>query len=243
MAVPRNPVYAGARRVVARNRAALTKRADKKISVLLVDDHPVVREGIKACLLRRGRIKVIGEASDGVEAIRRAKELSPDVVLMDISLPRMNGLEATRRLRRVAPRARVLILTIHENREYVRQMARCGAEGYLLKSASPAELVRALEAVDAGEAFFSPGVARVLLEESARAQEGRAAGLATLTAREREVLKLIAEGSKNREIAAWLKISVRTVETHREHIMQKLEIHTVAGLTKFALAHGLVDAE
>ncbi len=208
------------------------------IKVLVVDDHPVVRRGISACLARHQQMQVIGEASDGREALRLARELHPDIMLMDIDMPQMNGLAATEALRRELPAIKVLILSMHSNTEHVLRIIQSGARGFVLKEAPTAELVRAIETVNAGEAYFSSDVARVALNKYVQGN-GAAANTANLTPREREVLILIAEGMSNKEIGGQLSVSVRTVESHRENIMHKLNIHTVAGLTRYAITQGL----
>lgn len=215
-----------------------------KIKVLLVDDHPVVREGLRISLSTSDQVDVIGCASDGEEAIRLAKDLSPDVVIMDISMPNMNGLEATRKLHKAVPRSQILILTMHDNKEYILQIIKAGAKGYVLKDIYPADLIRAIEAVHAGEAYFSPVVNRVILNEYIHDGNGAEDGvIPELSQREREVLSLIAEGHTNKIIANRLYVSVRTIETHRERIMKKLNIHSAAGLTKFAISKGMVKLE
>jgi two-component system nitrate/nitrite response regulator NarL len=215
--------------------------ARKKIRVLLVDDHPVVRKGLWSCLGHRDNLKIVGEAADGEEALRQVRELAPDVVLMDINMPRMDGLAVAETLRRDAPNVKVLILSMYSNREYVLRIVRAGAGGYVLKDAPPDDLARAVEAVYRGEAFFSPPVARIALSQ---VSGGDPTGpLAPLTNRERDVLLLVAEGKSNKQVALRLGIGVRTIETHRERIMQKLNIHSVAGLTKFALANGLISLD
>ena len=181
----------------------------------------------------------MGEAGDGREALAKAKELLPDLVLMDIDMPQMNGLAATELLRRELPQVKVLILSMHTTTDYVLRILESGARGYVLKGASPEELVNAVETVSAGQPFFSPEVARVALNQFVRGS-GQGARSADVTRREREVLTQIAEGLSNKEIACHLGVGVRTVETHRERIMRKLNIHSVAGLTKFAIAKGLV---
>ncbi len=203
----------------------------------------MVLEGIKSRLSAHDDLEVVGEAADGQEALRKAKELRPDLVLMDISMPKMTGLEAVTLLRKRVPDSKIVILTMHDNREYIARMIRLGARGYLLKDTSPAELIRAIKLIHAGEVFFSPAVSRVLLDELADGKKGQSlsAKAAELSEREREVLVLIADGRSNKEIAARLGVGVRTVETHRERIMRKLDIRTVAGLTKFAIANGMVE--
>ncbi|HTL57811.1 MAG TPA: response regulator transcription factor [Candidatus Limnocylindrales bacterium] len=214
-------------------------RKSKGIRVLLVDDHPVVRRGLAACLSLQGNISIVGEAADGREAIQKAKELAPDVVLMDIDMPQINGLSATEMLRRQDPNLKVLILSMHHHPEYVLRILQSGARGYVLKEASPEELLRAIETVQAGETFFSSDVARVALNQFVHGP-GEGPRATQLSNREREVLVAIAEGLSNKEIACRLGVGVRTVETHRERIMRKLNIHSVAGLTKFAIAKGLI---
>jgi len=212
----------------------------KKIRLLVVDDHPVVRRGISACLAGRDNLEIVGEAADGREAVRKARELVPDIVLMDINMPQMNGLAVTELLRREMPKVNVLILSMHSNTEYVLRIIQSGARGYILKEAPVDELTRAIETVQRGEAYFSSDVARVALTQFVR---GNADGPAVnqLTNREREVLTQIAGGLSNKEIASQLGVGVRTVETHRERIMRKLDIHNVAGLTRFAISKGLVS--
>ena len=213
----------------------------ERIRVLVVDDHPVVRKGISMCLARHEGLEIVGEAADGREAVHRARELQPDIVLMDINMPHMNGLAVTELLRREMPRVKVLVLSTHSNPDYVLRIIQSGAQGYVLKDATPEELVRAVEIVNRGEAYFSSDVARVALNQFVRGS-GDGPSASQLTHREREVLVQIAEGRSNKEIATHLGVGVRTIETHRERIMRKLDIHSVAGLTRFAVAKGLVSA-
>lgn len=211
------------------------------IRVLVVDDHSVVREGIRSVLATPG-FSVVGEAGSGEEALQLAAQLRPDVILLDISMPGTSGLHIVERLRRDVPASRILILSVHDRTEYVLESVRAGAHGYLRKDTTPAELRAALQAVHEGHQYFSPQVARHLTAairgESSAAGNGPAVEL--LTARERQVLVLVAQGLTNKEAAAQLGISVRTVEAHRDSLMRKLGIRTVAGLTKLAIESGLM---
>lgn len=211
------------------------------IRLLLVDDHPMVLQGIRAWLEKHAHISIAGEARGGKEAVEKARELQPDVVVMDISMPDLNGIEASRQLRKAAPGAQILALSMHENPEYIREVVRAGARGYLLKDASPAELIQAVEHVHRGESYFSPTVSQMLLTDYFDAARNREEHGAELTAREREVLARIGDGLSNKEIAARLGVSTRTIESHRERIMRKLNIHSVVGLIKYALARGLTQ--
>jgi len=214
---------------------------DRSIRVLVADDHAIVREGIRHVLEAAPGIEVVAEASNGQEAIEQAQAREPDVVLLDITMPEKSGIEAAAELRSVAPKVAVLILSMHDEGEYVLEAFRVGARGYLLKDASPAEMRDAVRAVHAGETYFGPPIAARLTEglRDARERERERRALDQLTGREREVLVGIAEGRTNKEIAAQLGISPRTVESHRESLMKKLGIRTVAGLTKLALEHDL----
>ena len=214
----------------------------KKIKILIADDHPVVRKGLWSCLSAKTNLKVIGEACDGADAIQKVKELAPDVVLMDIDMPKKNGLEVTDLLRKDAPNVKVLILSMQSNRDTVLRIIKAGARGYVLKDAPTEELARAIESVNAGEAFFSPPVAQIALNQYVTDADDTKP-LAKLSERESEVVALIAEGKSNKEIASHLGIGVRTIETHRERVMRKLDIHSVAGLTKFAIANGMITIE
>jgi DNA-binding NarL/FixJ family response regulator len=212
------------------------------IRVLVADDHAVVREGIRTVLAARPEFAVVGEAADGAEALVLSEEHHPDVVVLDITMPGESGLHVTARLRQRLPETRVLILSMHDRTEYVLEAVRAGASGYLLKDASPREVRDAVEAIYRGETYFCPAVLQRLgaaLRGELEREEKRGT-LELLTPREQEVLSLIAEGHTNKEAAARLGISPRTVETHRESLMRKLRIRTVAGLTRFAIESGLV---
>ncbi|GMV80558.1 MAG: DNA-binding response regulator [Planctomycetota bacterium] len=210
------------------------------IRILLADDHPLVREGLIACLARDEGIRVVGEAASGEAALREAERLRPDVILLDITMPGLNGIQATRKLKELLPKVRILLLTMHNNKEYILEGLRAGADGYALKDAAPRELIEAVRTVHRGERFFSSSVLEILAEAGVSSEEPVGAGGA-LSARETQVLGQIAEGLSNKEIAAKLGVSVRTIEKHRERIMRKLDIHSTAGLTKYAIAHGLID--
>ena len=213
------------------------------IRILVVDDHAVVREGIRHVLSESAGFNVVAEAGNGIQALDLAQQHKPDVVLLDISMPSESGLDVAARLRQLAPGIRVLILSMHEQGEYVLEAVRAGAVGYVLKDTRPAELRDAVRAVHEGGEYFSPAVASRLSAalRGELEQEKRKNKLDLLTARERHVLALVADGKTNKEIGAELDISPRTVETHRESIVRKLAIRSVAGLTRFAIETGLVS--
>jgi DNA-binding NarL/FixJ family response regulator len=220
------------------------KQAAATIRILIADDHAVVREGIRHVLTSEPDFDVVGEAADGLQAVALAVSLKPDVVVLDISMPNLSGLEATERIRRAVPDACLLMLSIHDHEEYVLRSVKAGAHGYLRKDSSPAELRAAVRALHEGGSAFSGAVARTL-SSALRNDSGETdhhARLETLSAREREVLILIARGSTNKEIGTSLGISVRTVESHRESLMRKLGLRGVASLTRFALDVGLIGA-
>jgi two-component system response regulator NreC len=215
-----------------------------KIRVLLADDHAVLRAGLKALLNAEPDINVVGEAADGDEAIQESSRLHPDVVLMDITMPRTDGLAATETIRERNPSVRVLALTMHDSEEYLFRVLEAGGSGYVTKRAAVTELIDAIRAVHRGEAFLRPGAARQLMEDYlGRVGTGEEAeSYGRLTQREREVLRLLADGYTNQEIADRLIISVKTVETHRAHILEKLGLHTRAELVRFARQRGLISA-
>lgn len=212
-----------------------------KIRVLLADDHAVLRAGLQMLLNAQPDIEVIGEAVDGAQAVAQAGRLQPDVILMDITMPGMDGLAATKDIRKLSPGAKVLALTMHDDAEYLRQMLRAGASGYVVKRAADVELTTAIRAVHRGEIFIYPSVARGVVEDYLDGQTPARGGSDELTDREREVLALIAQGYTNREAADRLSISVKTIETHRAHVMEKLGIRSRAGLTRYAMQKGLLD--
>lgn len=214
-------------------------RSQAPVKVLLAEDHPVVRKGILAFLERDPALAIVGEAKDGKETLRKARELTPDLVLMDMDMPELNGLAVTEILRRELPQIKVLILSGHPSTRFVLRILQAGARGYLLKEASAKEMLEAIQTVAAGGTCFGPEFARVALEQMVQ-KNGAASGANDLTDREQEVLVLISEGLYNKEIGARLNLSTRTVETHRENLMRKLNIHSTAGLIRFAVANGLV---
>jgi len=219
-------------------------QVSQKIRVLLVDDHPVVREGIRSWLLAFEQIEVVGEAVNGKEAVEKAAQLRPSVVVMDISMPVMNGLEATRHLRKTLPECKVLILTIHDSKEFSTQIIEAGALGYLSKNSAPTELVRAIEAVHKGDTHFTSHITDAFLKDYvANAGRPKPVQEPELSMREREVLTLIADGFSNKEAAGLLGVSVRTIEKHRERIMDKLKLHSVVELTKYAIANDMVQLQ
>jgi DNA-binding NarL/FixJ family response regulator len=215
----------------------------KKIAVLLVDDHAVVRQGLRALLEAEGDMVVVAEAENGREAVVFAKKTLPDVVVMDVAMPGMNGLEATRQIVRNVPSAKVLVLTSYGDDDYVTQLMGAGAVGYLLKQTAAAELLKAIREVRGGGAFFSPVIAKRLRQQNRETfAEGQQSVKADkLTSREAEVLQLVAEGFANKQIASELSISIKTVEKHRQQAMNKLNIHDIAGLTRYALSKGWVE--
>jgi DNA-binding NarL/FixJ family response regulator len=213
-----------------------------KIKVLIVDDHTVLRDGIKALLSLQDDIEIIGEASEGKEAIEKVRELEPDVVIMDIAMPGMDGLEATRRIRKKNRNVKILVLSQYDNKEYILSGIKAGTSGYLPKRALSSELVSAIRSVYRGESFLYPSAATALIEDYLN-QPAAEDPYERLTAREREILKLIAEGHTSREIAEMLFLSLKTVLGHRAKIMEKLDLHNRTELIKFAMRKGLVSVD
>ncbi len=215
------------------------------VRILIAEDHTIVRKGLCSILKNEKDIDVIGEAENGKEAIKQVEELTPDIVVMDISMPLLNGLDATRQIKKRFPEVKVLILTVHSNEEYILEILKAGASGYLVKKAAPEELVSAIHAISRGNSFLSPSVSKSVIKKFLQVA-GAEAGLeksSLLTEREREVLQLIAEGHSTRKIAEMLFISVKTVEAHRSHIMEKLDLHNVADLTRYAIRTGIISLE
>ncbi len=214
-----------------------------KIRVLICDDHTILREGIRLLLDSQPDMEVVAEAVDGRDAVEKAAACKPDVILMDIAMPLLNGLEATKQIRRMKPDARVLVLTMYESDEYVAQMLEAGAAGYVLKKVAGSELVYAIRAISQGEAFLYPSITKRLVEDYLRRVESgqERDTFDGLTDREREVLQLIAEGHTNKEIATLLNLSVRTVQNHRAHIMEKLGMHDRGELIKYAIQKGIIE--
>ncbi len=217
------------------------EKKTNKIKVLIVDDHAIMREGINALLGMSQDFEVVGEASNGNEAIDRCREAEPDVLVMDIAMPRMDGLEATRQIKRKNKNVKILILTQHSNREYVLSAVKAGADGYVPKAALSSELISAIRTVYRGDSFLHPMIAATLIEEY-RSQAGNDP-FDNLTAREREILKLLADGYKCREISSQLFISLKTVMGHRTKIMGKLDIHNRTELIKYAVRKGLTSVD
>jgi two-component system response regulator NreC len=215
------------------------------IRVLIADDHEIVRTGLRMMLSAQEGITIVGEAEDGRQALELAEELRPDVVLMDLTMPDMNGIEATRRILECCPESKVLALTIHEDEAYFFQMLNAGAMGYVPKRAAPVDLMRAIQVVNQGHVYLDPAMATTLVSDYfTRAQSGaEGSPVSDLTSREHEVLTLIAEGRMNQEIANQLGISVKTVERHRENIMNKLNLHSRTELVKYAIRKGLIDLD
>ena len=217
----------------------------KKITVLLADDHTVVRQGLRVLIEAEEDMRVVGEAENGRQAVQLAKRLQPDVVVLDVAMPLLNGLEATRQILREVPQTKVLILSSYSDDEYVQQLTEEGATGYLMKQTAANDLLKAIREAQKGNTFFSPSISKRLLDRCREAfvQGGPIKKRSNrLTSRESEVLQLIAEGQANKQIASELSISIKTVEKHRQQVMNKLNIHDVAGLTRHAISKGIVES-
>ena len=216
-----------------------------KIKVLLAEDHTIVRKGLTSLLAAEADIEVVGEAEDGQEAVEKVEQLGPDVVLMDNTMPVLNGLEATRQIKKRFPEIKVLVLTMHTTEEYIQQFLQAGASGYLIKKTAPKELVTAIHAVYRGDSYLSPSISNVIIEgylhqAAATASED---SYEKLTDRERQVLQMITEGVSNREIAERLHLSIKTVNNHRMNLMDKLNIHNTAKLVKYAIRKGVISLD
>ena len=210
----------------------------KRIRILLADDHAVVRQGFKMILGAQPDMEIVGEAGNGREAVELTEQLKPDIVVMDVAMPELNGIEATRRVAASVPHARVIALSMHKDSVYVREVLRAGARGYLLKDSGSADLVAAVRAVAQGEGYLSPAISNAVLDDYRKHVSNP---IDLLTSREREVLQMLAEGKTNKEIAGVLNLSVYTVDAHRGRIMEKLNLHSINELTRFAVRNGLID--
>lgn len=213
------------------------------IRVLLADDHRLIRAGLRALLHTLKGIEVVAEAGNGYEALQLAEQHQPDVVIMDVGMQGLNGLDAAARMVKMNPAPRVIMLSMHANEEYVRRALVVGAAGYLLKGAEPAELEIAIQAVMRGETYLTPAVSKQVVQDYLKGGKGESDSLQDLTPRQREVLQLIAEGHSTKDIAHKLNVSVKTVETHRGELMNRLDIHDVAGLVRYAIRTGLISSE
>jgi DNA-binding NarL/FixJ family response regulator len=213
------------------------------IHILLVDDHPVIRAGLRLVLERQGDFRVVGEASDGREAVAAVERLHPSVVVMDLAMPNLNGIEAARQIVATNAAVSIVVLSMHSDEEYVLRALKAGARAYLLKESAEADLIAAIRAVTSGKSFFSPKVSRMLVEDYVRQLQDREIedSYELLTGREREILQLVAEGKSNKDIANLLNLSVYTVETHRANIMEKLSLHSVPELILYAVRKGVIS--
>ena len=212
------------------------------LRILLADDHTLVRQGLRKVLEERPEWEVVAEAGDGREAVRLAEQFKPDICILDVAMPLLNGIEATRQIARRVPTARILVLSMYSDEAYVAQILQAGAAGYILKDSADVDLIQAVNEVARGKSFFSPPIARVMLDDYVRqlADKGIADRFDSLSDREREVFQLIAEGKVNKEIAALLSISLSTVETHRARIMEKLDLHSAAEIVLYAVRRGVI---
>src|SRR5210317_1627839 len=219
------------------------ERMENRLRIVLADDHTILREGLRALLSADPNFDIVGEAEDGREAVRCVEKLEPDLLLMDLSMPRMSGMDAIREIKKRYPEIKIIALTVHKTEEYLLTTLKAGADGYVLKDATHEELVMTIKNVMGGNSYLSPGVSENVIEGYREGRESNrsASPWETLSQREREVLKLIAEGFKNKEIAEDLCISLKTVEKHRANLMKKLDLHNAAGLTVYAVDKGLVS--
>lgn len=217
--------------------------------IVLIDDHILIRSGLRKLLESQSGLQVVGEADDGRAGVELARQLSPDIILIDISMPGLNGIDATRQIIAATPSVKIIALSMHSDRQFVTEMVKAGAMGYLLKSSAQSELMMAVQAVSRGQVYLSPQAAAVIVDNYVRREDAKGIVpreplvFATLSTREREVLQLLAEGKTSKEIAITLSVSVKTIETHRAQIMDKVGIRTIAELTKYAVRQGLTDLE
>lgn len=214
----------------------------KKFKVVIAEDHTILREGLKALLSSDPELVVCGEAENGKDAINMVQRLNPDIILMDLSMPKIHGLEAIREIRKTSPSTKVLVLTVHDNEEYISATLRSGASGYVLKNDSYEELLASIKTVLRGKSYLSPAISQTVIQGYLDGKKGEdiRTGYETLTSRERETLKLIAEGVRNRDIAEFMGISSKTAEKHRSNLMKKLDLHSISAITAFAAKKGLI---
>jgi len=214
------------------------------LKILLADDHKIVRDGLKSLIKKEASMEVVGEADNGRKAVQLARDLEPEVIIMDISMPDLNGVEATRQILADSPDVKIIALSMHSDKRYVRAALSAGASGYLLKDSAFEELVEAIRTVNTGRFYLSAGIVGVVVKDYVGSQANKDTLTSDiLSAREREVLQLLAEGKRTKEIASDLHVSVKTIETHRQNIMQKLDIYTIAGLTRYAIREGLTSLD
>lgn len=220
---------------------------DREIRLMIADDHTIVRQGLKKLLEEETGVEVVGEAVDGRDAVTKAMDLMPDIIIMDLSMPGLHGLEATRQITKRLPKSKVIILSMHKNDAYVQQALRAGASGYILKDSASEEVLGAIRSVSRGDSFLSPAISRVLIDDYLRLCSPGGGGPRSLyeklTVREREIFQLLAEGNRNQQIADQLHVSIKTVETHRAHIMDKLNLNNIAELVKCAIEVGIVQID
>ncbi len=217
---------------------------DSAITILLADDHAIVRQGLAKVLENGARLKVVGEAKDGREAVNKACQLKPNIVLMDISMPILNGIEATRQIKKMCPQTKVIILSMHSHDRYIGELLKMGASGYLIKDSTGSDIINAIDAAMKGDVFLSPSISRLVVENfvsSKKKQSSREELYANLSNREREVFQMIAEGRSTKDIADILFVSISTIKTHRAHIMEKLQINNISQLVQFAIELGIVE--
>jgi DNA-binding NarL/FixJ family response regulator len=212
------------------------------VTIVVADDHEIVREGLVKLLEAREDFEVVGEAANGEEAVELVLEKQPDIVLMDINMPKLSGIDATRRIGKQGSSSKILVLSMHESRSCVEEVLRAGAAGYVVKSSALSDVHDAIDAVRAGDSYLSPAITQQVVDAIARPGDSSPSGVSMLTDREREVLHLIAEGLSSKEIAVQLGVSLKTIDSHRSNLMEKLDIHKVSGLVRFAIRSGLVEA-